>query len=187
MRAPTAFFLFSEEQREQTRAECIAAAEPGAKISVATVAKAVGEKWRALSNLEKAAYQEKQIQRAAELAASAKADAEAKAGSPSTSNILPPPLQYAVCQRLSMCYLRKWVHRHWIRKPRLFMEAYVSALSNRSRTRKQRVTAPRTAKSSAEQDASVIQLLLVLGPWSFEAKQWSAKQRSLSHSSLWLM
>ncbi|CAK0783672.1 hypothetical protein CVIRNUC_006871 [Coccomyxa viridis] len=80
MRAPTAFFLFSEEQREQTRAECIAAAEPGAKISVATVAKAIGEKWRALSNLEKAAYQEKQIQRAAELAASAKADAEAKAG-----------------------------------------------------------------------------------------------------------
>ena len=40
MRGPTAFFLFSEEKREQTRAECVAAAEDGAKISVAVVAKA---------------------------------------------------------------------------------------------------------------------------------------------------
>ena len=96
MRAPTAFFLFSEEQREQTRAECVAAAEPGAKISVATVAKAIGEKWRALSDAEKAAYQQKQVQRAAELAASAKVDAEAKAGLLLTSSILPAPLRYAV-------------------------------------------------------------------------------------------
>ena len=97
MRAPTAFFLFSEEQREQTRAECIAAAEPGTKISVATVAKAIGEKWRALSDAEKAAYQQKQVQRAAELAASAKADAETKAGLLSTSSMLPASLRYAIC------------------------------------------------------------------------------------------
>ena len=87
MRAPTAFFLFSEEQRRQTRAECIAAAEPGAKISVAIVAKAIGEKWRALTDAEKAAYQEKQLQQAAELANSAKADAEIKAGLHSTSDM----------------------------------------------------------------------------------------------------
>lgn len=97
MRAPTAFFLFSQEQREQTRAECVAAAEPGAKVSVATVAKAIGEKWRALTDVEKAAYQEKQIQQAAELAASAKADAETRAGPCSTSNMLPIDLRHAAC------------------------------------------------------------------------------------------
>ncbi len=31
MRGPTAFFLFSEEKREQTRAECVAAAEAWCK------------------------------------------------------------------------------------------------------------------------------------------------------------
>ena len=95
MRAPTAFFLFSEEQREQTRAECVAAAEPGAKSSVATVAKAIGEKWRALADAERAAYHKKQMQRAAELAASAKADAETRAGPCSTSYMLP-----AICGML---------------------------------------------------------------------------------------
>ena len=80
MRGPTAFFLFSEEQREQTRAECVAAAEPGAKISVAVVAKAIGEKWRALSDEEKAECQEKATQRAKELAEAAAANAEIAAG-----------------------------------------------------------------------------------------------------------
>ena len=80
MRGPTAFFLFSEEQREQTRAECVATAEPGAKISVAVVAKAIGEKWRALSDEEKAAYQEKVTQRTKELAEAAAANAEIAAG-----------------------------------------------------------------------------------------------------------
>jgi hypothetical protein len=62
-RAPTPFFVFSEEQRESTRAECIANADTGAKVSVATVAKAIGEKWRALSDEEKAGYKEKAAQR----------------------------------------------------------------------------------------------------------------------------
>lgn len=63
-RPPTAFFIFSEEQRENTRAECTSQAEPGTKISVAAVAKAIGEKWRALTDDEKAAYKEKALERA---------------------------------------------------------------------------------------------------------------------------
>lgn len=82
MRGPTAFFLFSEKKREQTRAECVAAAEDGAKVSVAVVAKAIGEKWRALTDAEKAEYQEKASQRAKELTESAAAAAETEAGSP---------------------------------------------------------------------------------------------------------
>ncbi len=82
MRGPTAFFLFSEKKREQTRAECVAAAEAGAKVSVAVVAKAIGEKWRALTDAEKAEYQEKASQRAKELAESAAAEAENEAGVP---------------------------------------------------------------------------------------------------------
>lgn len=58
-RGRTAFFLFSEEQREATRAECIEKADAPTKVSVATVAKAIGEKWRALSEEEKAAYKER--------------------------------------------------------------------------------------------------------------------------------
>ena len=82
MRGPTAFFLFSEQRREQARAECVAAAEDGAKVSVAVVAKAIGEKWRALTDAEKAEYQEKASQRGKELAESAAAAAEAEAGLP---------------------------------------------------------------------------------------------------------
>ena len=74
-RAATAFFIFSEEQRECTRAECTAQAEAGAKISVAAVAKAIGEKWRALTDDEKAAYKEKAIERAKVHASSAAAEA----------------------------------------------------------------------------------------------------------------
>ena len=85
MRGPTAFFLFSEEKREQARAECVAAAEAGAKISVAIVAKAIGEKWRALSDAEKAQYQERASQRAKELAESAAAEAGKEAGESHTT------------------------------------------------------------------------------------------------------
>ena len=80
MRGPTAFFIFSEEKREQTRAECVAAAEPGAKISVAVVAKAIGQKWRALTDAERAEYQETAAQRTRDLAESAAAEAENGAG-----------------------------------------------------------------------------------------------------------
>ena len=70
-RAPTAFFIFSEEQREGTRAECQAQAEPGAKVSVGPVAKAIGEKWRALTDEEKAVYKEKAAERTKALASAA--------------------------------------------------------------------------------------------------------------------
>ncbi|KAK9820321.1 hypothetical protein WJX72_008959 [[Myrmecia] bisecta] len=52
-RAPTAYFVFLEQNRESTRAEVVAAAS-GEKVSVAVVAKALGEKWRQLSEEEKA-------------------------------------------------------------------------------------------------------------------------------------
>ncbi len=78
-RAPTAFFIFSEEQREATRAECQAQAEPRVKVSVGAVAKAIGEKWRALTDEEKASYKEKVAERAKALA-SAAADSAPAAG-----------------------------------------------------------------------------------------------------------
>ncbi|CAL8461902.1 g1433 [Coccomyxa elongata] len=74
-RPPTAFFIFSEEQRESTRAECVAQAEAGAKISVAAVAKAIGEKWHALTDDEKAAYKEKALERAKAQASTAAEEA----------------------------------------------------------------------------------------------------------------
>ncbi len=58
-RAPTPFFVFSEEQRGPTRAECLEKTDAAGKVTVATVAKAIGEKWRALSDEEKAVYKEK--------------------------------------------------------------------------------------------------------------------------------
>lgn len=79
-RAPTPYFIFSEEQRGSTRAECVSQAEPGATISVATVAKAIGEKWRALTDEEKAAYKAKAAERGRALAnAAAEAAAAAAA------------------------------------------------------------------------------------------------------------
>jgi DNA-directed RNA polymerase I subunit RPA43 len=52
-RAATAYFIFSEEKRVEAREECLAEAGTD-KISVAIVAKKIGEKWRALSDEEKA-------------------------------------------------------------------------------------------------------------------------------------
>ncbi len=70
-RGQSAYFLFSEERRAAAREACLAAAEPGARVSVATVAKALGEQWRALSDEERAAYKA----RAAARASAAKARA----------------------------------------------------------------------------------------------------------------
>ena len=52
-RGPTADFLFADGERAAVRAQLVAAAPPGAKISVATVAKAVGERWKALKDEER--------------------------------------------------------------------------------------------------------------------------------------
>ncbi|KAK9834061.1 hypothetical protein WJX81_006721 [Elliptochloris bilobata] len=62
-RAQSAYFLFSEEQRAAAREECLVAAGPGAKVSVSVVAKALGEKWRALSDDQRAAKAAAQARR----------------------------------------------------------------------------------------------------------------------------
>lgn len=51
-KAPTAYFIFSEEKRLEAREECMREAA-NEKISVTTVAKRIGEKWRALSEEDK--------------------------------------------------------------------------------------------------------------------------------------
>lgn len=89
-RGPTAYFLFSDEQREAARAECLAAAEPGAKVSVAVVAKAIGEKWRALSDEAKAEYKAKAAQRALDAASQAEEEAAAEAARDPAAGKLAP-------------------------------------------------------------------------------------------------
>ena len=78
-RAPTAYFLFADSARADVRAELVAAAsatssssEPP-KISVAAVAKGVGERWKALTEAEREAWKVKAAARAAEAAAAREA------------------------------------------------------------------------------------------------------------------
>lgn len=52
-RGPTAYFIFCGEHRAEARTHVEAAAEPGQKISVATVAKRLGQLWGAQSEEEK--------------------------------------------------------------------------------------------------------------------------------------
>lgn len=76
-KGPTAYFLFSEEHREAVHQELLQKQQEqqqgegggSSKLSVAVVAKALGEKWRALSDEDKARYKEAAQRRAAELAA----------------------------------------------------------------------------------------------------------------------
>lgn len=56
-RAPTAYFLFAEEQRSIVRDELVSKVE-GGKVSVAEVAKVIGEKWRNLSDGDKQKYKD---------------------------------------------------------------------------------------------------------------------------------
>ena len=73
-RALSAYFVFANEQREAARNEYLASS--GAeKVSVAAVAKLLGEKWRVLSDEERAQYQKL----AAEKAAAAEEAANAQA------------------------------------------------------------------------------------------------------------
>lgn len=55
-RGPSAYFIFCGEKRAEARTYVEAAAEPGQKISVATVAKRLGELWKALTDEEKQGY-----------------------------------------------------------------------------------------------------------------------------------
>lgn len=64
MKGPTAYMLFSEEQRPEVLAKLRAEA-PDGKVAVTAVAKAIGELWNALSEEDKAAVKERAQQRAA--------------------------------------------------------------------------------------------------------------------------
>jgi len=115
-RGPTAYFLFADSARAEVRAELVAAAsstaaassaaaDPAAaapseapKISVAAVAKGVGERWKALTDAEREAWKEKAAAKAAEAAAAREAagaggeemdqgDEEAAAAAPSAASL----------------------------------------------------------------------------------------------------
>lgn len=64
-RAPTAYFLFAAEVRDAVREE-IAAAN-GGKAGVAAVGKAVGERWKALTDEQKQHYKDVAADKAREL------------------------------------------------------------------------------------------------------------------------
>jgi hypothetical protein len=64
IKGPTAYMLFSEEQRPDMMAKLRSEAPEG-KVAVTVVAKALGELWKTLSDEQKAAYKEKAQQRAA--------------------------------------------------------------------------------------------------------------------------
>ncbi len=65
LRGPTAYFVFTEQHRAEAKEELLRAGGRDAKVSVAQVAKALGDKWRGLSDEEKARYKELAAQRAA--------------------------------------------------------------------------------------------------------------------------
>lgn len=71
-RAKSAYFVFADDQRVSTKAELQAAAGDGKVISVAEVAKSLGNKWRELGEAGQQQYKAK----AAALAAEASQDVE---------------------------------------------------------------------------------------------------------------
>lgn len=72
-RAVSAYFLFCNEHREATKAEYLAKAEID-KVSVAVIAKLLGEKWRGLSDDDRKSYQAKAAEQAANIALPANQD-----------------------------------------------------------------------------------------------------------------
>ena len=64
-RAPTAYFIFAGEHRANIHAE-IAATNNG-KASVALVGKAIGEKWKELTEEQKQSYKDQAAEKAREL------------------------------------------------------------------------------------------------------------------------
>ncbi|CAG9461960.1 unnamed protein product [Pedinophyceae sp. YPF-701] len=67
-RAPTAYFLFSHDERAAATEEWRAKHPDKQSVAVAEVASILGERWRALPDDAKARYQEQAAARAAELA-----------------------------------------------------------------------------------------------------------------------
>ncbi len=64
-RAPTAYFIFAGEVRDAVREEI--AATNGGKASVALVGKAVGERWKALTDEQKQHYKDIAAEKAREV------------------------------------------------------------------------------------------------------------------------
>jgi DNA-directed RNA polymerase I subunit RPA43 len=75
-RAATAYFLFAEEHRAAVRQELLDAAGEGQKVGVADVGKAMGDKWRGLSDEEKERYKQLAQQKTGELRAQAAAEGD---------------------------------------------------------------------------------------------------------------
>lgn len=65
-RAPTAYFVFANEQRAEVLKELAAQSENG-KPSVAKASKVIGERWKALSDEERQKYKDIAAQKSAEL------------------------------------------------------------------------------------------------------------------------
>ena len=78
-RAPSAYFVFANEQRSVTKEELLAAATDGKAPAVADVAKSIGHKWRELGEAGQQQYKDKAAALAAEIAAEAEDDSGTQA------------------------------------------------------------------------------------------------------------
>jgi DNA-directed RNA polymerase I subunit RPA43 len=87
-RAPTAYFLFADSVRDAVRAD-LQGGDAAAKVSVAAVAKGVGERWKALTDEDKAVFKAQAAERAEALRAEAVAAAGAGGGEGGADG--PPP------------------------------------------------------------------------------------------------
>ena len=85
-RAPSAYFVFANEQRATTKEELVATVTDGKAPSVADVAKSIGHKWRELGESGQQAYKDKAALLAAHLAAAATDDTAADANSHANGN-----------------------------------------------------------------------------------------------------
>jgi histone H3/H4 len=70
-RAPSAYFIFCDEYRAQLQLELNEQQTDGTKVAVSAVAKALGQKWKELSEEERAKYKEQAAAHAAERAGEA--------------------------------------------------------------------------------------------------------------------
>ena len=61
-KAPTAYFVFSAEQREDATAQWRQENPDKAKINVAGIAKILGEKWKALTDEQRQSYKDRALQ-----------------------------------------------------------------------------------------------------------------------------
>ena len=106
-RAPSAYFVFADEQRAATKEELVATVTDGKAPSVADVAKSIGRKWRELGEPGQQAYKDKAALLAADIAAAATdataADADSQAdGNPEADNDEMPGLPLTSVKRI-MC------------------------------------------------------------------------------------